>query len=86
MDQKAYNFINNIIAACKEYDGKPEAAFVRGKVGSGLKKREALVMLVGPQVTLENIATLRKEIKEALDAKEAQLLGNIGPDTAVVFY
>ena len=86
MDQKGYNFINNILTACKEYNGRPEAAFVRGEVGSGLKKRNALIMLVGPQLSLENIVKLHEEINEAFDVKEAQLRGNIGPDTAVVFY
>lgn len=86
MDQKAYNFLNNIVEACKQFDGKPEVAFVRGKIGSGLKERSALIMLVGPRLTLESLVELKKDILDALDAKEDQLRGKDRPDTATFSY
>lgn len=79
--------MDNIQQVCKEYDGKLEVGFVRGKIGSGLQRRNVLVMLVGPRLTLESVQELRKDILEALDAKEKQLRGDkLPPDVGVVHY
>jgi hypothetical protein len=81
------NLMRNIQEVCKQYDGKLEVGFVRGKMGSGLQRRNVLVMLVGPRLTLELVQELRKDILEALDAKEKQLRGDkLPPDVAVVNY
>lgn len=87
MNNKDSNLMDNIREVCKEYDGKLEAGFVRGKIGSGLQRRNALIMLVGPRLTLQSVQELRKDILEVLDAKEKQLRGDeLPPDVGVVFY
>ena len=79
--------MNNIREACKQFDGKLEVGFVRGKIGSGLQRRNVLAMLVGPRLTLESLQELRKDILEALEAKEKQLRGDkLPPDVGVVNY
>lgn len=79
--------MENIRAVCKEYEGWLEVGFVRGKIGTGLKRRNVLVMLVGPRLTVASVQELRKDILEALDAKEKQLRGNqLPPDVGVVHY
>lgn len=81
------HLMDNIREACKQFDGKLEIGFVRGKIGSGLQRRKVLVMMVGPQLTLESIQELRKDILEALDAKEKQLRGDkLPPDVGIVNY
>ncbi len=87
MSERESPLWDNIRQVCKEYDGKLEVGFVRGKIGSGLQRRNVLVMLVGPRITIESIQELRKDILEALDAKEKQLRGDqLPPDVAVVNY
>lgn len=86
MDKNGYKFLENVKSVCDEMYGKPVAAFVRGKVGKGLHEREALIMLVGPTLTMQTLSLLRNEILECLDAKEKQLKGEAGPDTAVFYY
>lgn len=79
--------MDNIRAVCKEYDRQLEVGFVRGKMGSGLHSRNVLVMLVGPRLTIASVQELRKDILEALDAKEKQLRGDqLPPDVGVVHY
>lgn len=87
MSNQESPLMDNIRLVCKEYDGKLEVGFVRGKIGSGLQRRNVLVMLVGPRLTLESVQELRKDILEALDAKEKQLRGDkLPPDVGVVHY
>lgn len=87
MSNQQSHLMDNIQHVCKEYDGKLEVGFVRGKIGSGLQRRNVLVMLVGPRLTLESVQELRKDILEALDAKEKQLRGDkLPPDVGVVHY
>ncbi len=87
MDDQKSNLMDNIRAVCKEYDGRLEVGFVRGKIGSGLQRRNVLVMLVGPRLTVESVQELRKDILEVLDAKEKQLRGGpLPPDVGVVMY
>ena len=82
----AYMAIFNVIFA-KHFGGKLEVGFVRGKIGSGLHRRNVLVMLVGPRLTLDSVQELRKDILEALDAKAKQLRGDkLPPDVGVVNY
>jgi hypothetical protein len=79
------HLMDNLREVCKQFDGRAEVIFVRGKVGSGLKKREALIMLAGPRFTVETLRAWRKDMLEALDQKEAQLLGKpLDPGTAVL--
>lgn len=87
MSNQESHLMDNIRQVCKEYDGKLEVGFVRGKIGYGVQRRNVLVMLVGPQLTLESVQKLRKDILEALDAKEKQLRGDkLPPDVGVVYY
>lgn len=86
MSEKESPLWDNIREVCKLYDGKLEVGFVRGKMGSGLQ-RNVLVMLVGPRLTLASVQELRKDILEALEAKEKQLRGDqLPPDVGVVHY
>lgn len=81
------NLMENIRAICKEYEGRLEVGFVRGKMGTGLQRRNVLVMLVGPRLTVASVQELRKDILEALDMKEKQLRGDqLPPDVGVVHY
>ena len=87
MSNQESNLMENIRAVCKEYDGKLEVGFVRGKIGSGLQRRNVLVMLVGPVLTVALLQELRKDMLEALDAKEKQLRGDqLPPEVGVVHY
>lgn len=81
MSNTESRLMDNVKVACKEFNGKPEVVFVRGSVGSGLQRRNMLIMLVGPRLDLQSLAKLRAEITEALDAKEDQLKGKMGPGT-----
>lgn len=87
MSESKSNLWENAREACKAYDGHPVAIFVQGKIGTGLQKRTAMIMLVGPRLTLAGLAELRLDMLEAMDAKEKQLRGgNLPPGTAVFHY
>lgn len=83
MSDKEQNLLmDNVRAICKQYDGKPEVVFVKGKMGSGLARKEALIMMVGPRLTLESLAKLRKEVLDCFQAKEEQLRNDPGGSVA----
>jgi hypothetical protein len=85
MNNSESRLMDNVREMCKQYDGRPEVVFIRGKIGSGLQKRQVLMMLAGPRFTVETLRQWRKDMLEALDQKEAQLLGKpLDPGTAVV--
>lgn len=74
--------MDNVREVCKQYDGKPEAVFIKAKMGSGLHTKDALIMLVGPRLTLESLAKLRQDVLECFRAKEEQLKDGTGGHVA----
>lgn len=83
MDKKANHLFKKMMSACDVFHAHPIVLYARGTTGNN---RDVLMMLAGPTLTLESLAKLRSEITECLDAKEKDLKGQSGSDTAHIYY
>lgn len=82
MEKKAEELFGKFKIICTELKLHPIILFARGESNG----RQVLTMMAGPRFTLESLAKMRADIAECLDAKEKDLKGQSGPDTAHIFF